>query len=209
MKKSYKVLSVILSIVMLFSMMCSVNIVSASQQNKSDVASYDYQLDKTNLSLYIGDNDKLNIIPTTEEITSINWTSSDNSIVKVDNNGNIKALKEGKATVTAKIDDTYELTCSVNVKYPIIQKQKGVTGTLKFKSNNPKIATVNKNGTVQGIKKGNTKVVVTRNGVNILVNISVKTNAEIKSNSKTNKIIILNKKQLSISGKEKGCNCKW
>lgn len=175
----------------------------------------DYQLDKTNLSLYIGDNDKLNIIPTTEEITSINWTSSNNSIVKVDNNGNIKALKEGKATVTAKIDDTYELTCSVNVKYPInrkninlkasqkfnIQKQKGVTGTLKFKSNNSKIATVNKNGTVQGIKKGNTKVVVTRNGVNILVNISVKTNAEIKSNSKTNKIIILNKKQLSISGK--------
>ena len=215
MKKSYKVLSVILSIVMLFSMMCSVNIVSASQQNKSVVASYDYQLDKTNLSLYIGDNDKLNIIPTTEEITSINWTSSDNSIVKVDNNGNIKALKEGKATVTAKIDDTYELTCNVNVKYPItrkninlkagqevnIGKQKGVTGTLKFKSNNSKIATVNKNGTVQGIKKGNTKVVVTRNGVNILVNISVKTNAEIKSNSKTNKIIILNKKQLSISGK--------
>ena len=45
------------------------------------------------------------------------------------------------------------------------------------------------------------KVVVTRNGVNILVNISVKTNAEIKSNSKTNKIIILNKKRLSISGK--------
>lgn len=175
----------------------------------------DYQLDKTDLSLYIGDNDKLNIIPTTEEITSINWTSSDNSIVKVDNNGNIKALKEGKATVTAKIDDTYELTCSVNVKYPItrkninlkagqkvnIGKQKGVTGTLKFKSNNPKIATVNKNGTVQGIKKGNTKVVVTRNGVNILVNISVKTNAEIKNNGKTNKIIILNKKQLSISGK--------
>lgn len=175
----------------------------------------DYQLDKANLSLYIGDSNKLNIIPTTEEITSINWTSSDNSIVKVDNNGNIKALKEGKATVTAKIDDTYELTCSVNVKYPInrkninlkasqefnIQKQKGVTGTLKFKSNNSKIVTVNKNGTVQGIKKGNTKVVVTRNGVNILVNISVKTNAEIKSNSKTNKIIILNKKQLSISGK--------
>lgn len=175
----------------------------------------DYQLDKTDLSLYIGDNDKLNIIPTTEEITSINWTSSDNSIVKVDNNGNIKALKEGKATVTAKIDDTYELTCSVNVKYPItrkninlkagqkvnIEKQRGVTGTLKFKSNNPKIATVNKSGTVQGIKKGNTKVVVSRNGVNILVNISVKTNAEIKSNSKTNKIIILNKKQLSISGK--------
>lgn len=215
MKKTSRVLSVILSLVMLFSMMCSVNTVSASQQNTSIVSSYDYQLDKTNLSLYIGDSNKLNIIPTTEEITSINWTSSDNSIVKVDNNGNIKALKEGKATVIAKIDDTYELTCSVNVKYPInrkninlkasqkfnIQKQKGVTGTLKFKSNNSKIATVNKNGTVQGIKKGNTKVVVTRNGVNVLVNISVKTNAEIKSNSKTNKIIILNKKQLSISGK--------
>ena len=215
MKKTSRVLSVILSLVMLFSMMCSVNTVSASQQNTSIVSSYDYQLDKTNLSLYIGDSNKLNIIPTTEEITSINWTSSDNSIVKVDNNGNIKALKEGKATVTAKIDDTYELTCSVNVKYPItrkninlkagqkvnIGKQKGVTGTLKFKSNNPKIATVNKNGTVQGIKKGNTKVVVSRNGVNILVNISVKTNAEIKGNSKTNKIIILNKKQLSISGK--------
>ena len=215
MKKTSRVLSVILSLVMLFSMMCSVNTVSASQQNTSIVSSYDYQLDKTNLSLYIGDSNKLNIIPNTEEITSINWTSSDNSIVKVDNNGNIKAIKEGKATVTAKIDDTYELTCSVNVKYPItrkninlkagqkvnIGKQKGVTGTLKIKSNNPKIATINKNGTVQGIKKGNTKVVVSRNGVNILVNISVKTNAEIKSNSKTNKIIILNKKQLSISGK--------
>ena len=42
------------------------------------------------------------------------WTSSDTTVAEVDANGLIKALKEGKTTITAKVGTT-ELTCQVTV----------------------------------------------------------------------------------------------
>lgn len=50
---------------------------------------------------------------TTEKIK---WTSSNESIVSVDNNGNVKGLKVGKARIQAKLNDKVYSTCTVTVK---------------------------------------------------------------------------------------------
>ena len=43
------------------------------------------------------------------------WSSSNPSIVSVDENGVVKALKQGKATITCRINNTMSLTCEVEV----------------------------------------------------------------------------------------------
>lgn len=173
----------------------------------------DYQLEKTDLSLYIGDNETLKIIPEVDEVTTTSWTSSDENIVTVDSNGQVVAKGVGKAVVTVKINDTYELSCNVSVKSPInkssitlkagqkntISKVKGATGSLKFKSSNTKIAIVKNNGEVQGVKKGNATIIVTRNNCSINVSVSVTSNPYITNKGKT--IVVLNKRYIGISGK--------
>ena len=45
----------------------------------------------------------------------ITWTSNKEDVAKVDNNGKVTALKEGEATITAKVG-THETSVKVNVK---------------------------------------------------------------------------------------------
>lgn len=56
----------------------------------------------------------------------ITWSSSDDSTVRVDKNGNITALKEGRVTITAQVGDKID-SCNVTVtdKVPIIDVSLG------------------------------------------------------------------------------------
>ena len=48
---------------------------------------------------------------------SIKWSSSNSSVATVDNNGKVKAISKGTATITAKTaDGKYSCTCAVTVK---------------------------------------------------------------------------------------------
>ncbi len=52
---------------------------------------------------------------------TVTYTSSNESVATVDNNGNVKGLKRGSATITCTVTDEYgntvSDTCTVNVKY--------------------------------------------------------------------------------------------
>lgn len=75
-------------------------------------------LDKTSMDLLEGSSDKLNAKVLPEDATNkkVVWSSSDESIAKVDENGKVTAIKEGKATITAKVEGTdLTATCKVNV----------------------------------------------------------------------------------------------
>jgi len=75
-------------------------------------------LDKNELELVEGSQDKLTAT-VTPDTAKVIWASSDASIATVDQNGNVTAIREGQAIITATIENTdISATSAVNVKKP-------------------------------------------------------------------------------------------
>ncbi len=69
----------------------------------------------TDISILIGKEQKLSLINHTN-IENIEWSSSDPSVVTVNNNGTIKGIGKGTATITAKTaDGKHSATCPIKV----------------------------------------------------------------------------------------------
>lgn len=58
--------------------------------------------------------------PTSSKIT---WTSSDDSVAAVDQNGNVTGVSIGQAVITAATDNGYSDTCTVTVNAPVTSMQ--------------------------------------------------------------------------------------
>ena len=73
-------------------------------------------LDKTALDMYIGDTVTLTatVTPAAATDKTVTWSSSDTGVATVDN-GKIKAVGKGKATITAKTVNGKTATCEVTV----------------------------------------------------------------------------------------------
>ena len=128
------------------------------------------QINETELTLYNGDKKKLEISNCN---TSINWSSTDKEVVSVDNEGNIQALKDGKAIIEASFIN-YTLTCDVTVmKDPEIYgksqmllgetqtlKTKNKIGNVTFSSSNEKILSVTNSGKIKALGVGKATIFV-------------------------------------------------
>ncbi|ERK30185.1 Ig-like domain-containing protein [Clostridium intestinale] len=79
-------------------------------------------LNKTSLSLNVGETDNLvsTVKPDDASIKNIIWSSNDEGIATVDENGKVTAKKAGNVTITAKTTDGSNLTatCAVTVVQP-------------------------------------------------------------------------------------------
>ena len=110
----------------------------------------------------------------------LTWTSSDTNIVTVDANGNIKGIKPGTATITAKSTNGKKATCTVTVTtdeveveeiiltpedntidsnsttqvIAEIKPENATNRELVWESSDPSIATVDDKGIVKGLKSG-------------------------------------------------------
>jgi|GEM_PF-1303270 len=88
------------------------------------IAAEAISLNKYTDSLPVGQTDTLIATVTPDNATNknVNWTSSDPTIVNVDANGKITALKVGTATITATTTDGTNLSksCVVTVNNPLI-----------------------------------------------------------------------------------------
>ena len=129
---------------------------------------------------------KATVNPSNATYKNVKWTSSDSKIVKVDSKGKITALKAGTAYITVASTDNpmVKATCKVKVIVATTSISlssnsttvyKGYTKTLKvtmepadatnkkvvWTSSNSKVATVDKNGVVKGIKKGTAYITCT------------------------------------------------
>ena len=162
-------------------------------------------MNKTQTSLLEGDQEKLyvNFNPSNSTNQSVTWSSSDSSIVSVDNSGNIVANKVGTAIIKAvSVDGNKEASCNVNVQQkPIpvtainVDKTKlslksGESGkvtasivpsnatnqSLVWNSENTKIVTVDGKGNIKAVGAGSTKVVVKTSDGTIKNEISVTVN---------------------------------
>lgn len=74
-------------------------------------------LDKTEITLKKGDSATLTAMVNPADATdkAVSWTSSDPDVVSVDGNGGLKALRQGKATVTATCAGK-SASCQVTVR---------------------------------------------------------------------------------------------
>ena len=143
------------------------------QQIKATAAS----LDKTELTINKGAAAQLNLSVTPENFTDIvDWKSTDTNIVTVSDNGVVKAVGVGTATVKVTVGDV-SATCQVTVLQPVtgINLNKSsltmdALGTFQmtasvypdsandkritWSSSDPAIASVDENGLVTALKKG-------------------------------------------------------
>ena len=102
------------------------------------------KLNKTKISIYVGNSDTLTLTGTKLKTT---WTTSDKKIAVVSTGGVVKGIKRGTATITAKVG-TSKYSCKVTVLNHEISKTslnlavagthylsiKGGTGTVTWKS---------------------------------------------------------------------------
>lgn len=75
-------------------------------------------LNKSSMTLTVGESSKLTatISPSNATNKSFSWVNSNTAVVSVDGNGNIKALKAGTASITAKTGNGKTAVCNVTVK---------------------------------------------------------------------------------------------
>lgn len=163
-------------------------VVLTSGNGSKDVSVTNVSLDKTSMSLVVGNTGTLvaTVSPSDATNKNVNWTTSNSSVATV-SNGTVTAKSAGSATITVTTDDGAKTAkCSVTVTAstvavtgitldnPTLEIETGSTATLvatvspstatnknvTWSSTNPSVATVS-NGTVTGVSAGTASIVAT------------------------------------------------
>lgn len=144
---------------------------------KSAIPVESISLDQTSLSLISGESERLTATVKPDNATdkTVTWSSSNTSVVDVDQRGEVRAYEAGTAVITAKAGDK-SATCSVTVTVPVdritldraavslkVGESVKLTATIKpadatdktitWSSSNPAVAKV-ENGTVTALSEG-------------------------------------------------------
>ncbi len=152
------------------------------------------------------------VYPTTASITQVGYYSSNPQVATVDGEGNVKALSEGTAVITAVSLDSANITacCDITVTtglqdiklsetamvlYPGINNGRQLTATSnpmnikdwkpKWRSSNTKIATVDQKGKVTGITPGIAYITADSENIKVSCKVIVRP-AEVKGFSMNN-----------------------
>lgn len=147
-----------------------------------------FTLNKTSVTLYTKGKKIIQLSADTESV--VKYTSDNEKVAVVDENGRVTAKKAGTDLITASADG-YQSTCRIVVKKPTFKVAKKMIKVKKgkkariivkvrpstkvvFASANKKIAAVTKKGMLKGMKKGRTKIKVKCYGITKTVIVIVK-----------------------------------
>lgn len=162
--------------------------------NKKIIAASEVQLNKKELTLTEGGTEKLVVTVKPDNATdkSVVWESSNTAVATVDQEGLVKAVKDGTAEITAKTKDGVSAVCKVTVNkkdIPVteVQLNKEVMDLMEgdeeklvvtvkpddatdksvvWESSNETVVTVDQNGLVKAVREGDAMITVTaKNGV--------------------------------------------
>ena len=153
---------------------------TATTQVEVKVPLENISLNETEKELNKGDNLQLTVTYNPEDTTAdktVTWTSTDDTVATVDENGKVTALKAGTTYIKAKVEDK-EVSCKIDVvvqltginlnkdvaeivkgqteklTVTLVPEDTTYTGKIEWTSSDDTIATVDENGNVKGIKEG-------------------------------------------------------
>lgn len=156
-----------------------------------------FTLNKTSLALMKGKTATLKASNNTQEKGKIVWSSSNKKIATVTSKGVVKGIKNGTATITAKITGSdQKAICKVTVKTAatkltldktsatvkvgetvtisgVVSPKTASNKTLVFRSSDESIAAASSKGVIQGIKAGTATITV------VVKNTKVKATCEV------------------------------
>ena len=173
-------------------------------------------LNKEKLELSIGETEELivTILPKNATNKKIMWSTSNEKVATVDDNGKVTAKGEGETTITVKTENGKEAKCTVKVKSAEIlatniklnkttlELEKGKSEKLiatiepanatnkvvTWTSSKESVATVDKEGTVMAKGEGEATITAkTTNGKEAKCTVKVKTSEILATNIKLNK----------------------
>ena len=147
------------------------------------------KLDKTSLSIVKGNTATLKA--TIDSVGAVDkkitWSSNNTKVATVDASGKVKGIAAGTANITAKASDGKTVVCKVTITNPVVVEKITVTPsatigkggstkltatitpttatnkTVTWTSSNTKVATVDANGNVKGVNKGEATITVKSN----------------------------------------------
>ena len=170
---------------------CTVSIV------KKAIAVSEIMIDKTEMTLYEGEEETLtaSVLPEDATDKTITWTTSDKAIASVES-GKVKAVGKGTAHITASAGGK-SASCSIEVLRPVsgisfnkttfelpLEKSETLTaiiipsdatlrGEISWSSSNPGVATVD-GGIVTAVSMGSTTITASLEGFKAECNVDVK-----------------------------------
>ncbi len=160
------------------------------------------KVDRTSAEIYVGESATFTVTVSNASDESVTWSSSDETVVTVDENGTITAIKAGEATITVTSveDDTKSatiavtvnaITLEINADDAVSQLKPGATtqlheivnrGEVTWSSSDETVATVDGEGLVTAVSNGTVTITVTSKldpTVSDSIEIEVKETVEI------------------------------
>ena len=184
-------------------------------------------LNSNSLSLNVGDKQKLIPTLTPDNATNkeIEWSSSNENVVIVDDDGLISAISEGNCVITVEGENGIKADCEIVVNnllpkeilidnlqinpenidlnkgnnykiQTIIQPENATNKTLKWESSNSRVAMVDEKGIITAVGGGTAYITVTTNdGSNISKTITINVNVPVENIQLTPNNVTLNIEQ--------------
>ena len=153
----------------------------------------------------------------------VRWTSSNNAIARVSENGVVKGMKPGTATLSVVSNAGWECKCTLTVK-PIVLDEKSFTIPVggrrtittrripiqaSWKSSKKKVATVTKKGVIKAVSPGSATISAKLGGKTYKVKVKVKKKFFDSYKLDSTIFYVAPNEKVQIKANGKKCKAKW
>ena len=193
--------------------------------NAATVSVTGVSLDKITLELFTDGSETLTatVEPGNATNKALTWSTSDNTVATVDENGKVTAVGAGEATITVTTEDGRKTaTCIVTVTVPVtgvklnketlelftdgsetltatVEPGNATNKALTWSTSDNTVATVDENGTVTAVGAGEATITATAGGITATCVVHVRKPATVEPSGSTNLSFTTDRDEFSLT----------